>query len=92
MTAVFAFLFMLLIVAGMSIGVVMGRKPIAGSCGGMKALGLDTQCDVCGGNPRACSTAGAADRPPAQMPADQAAASLGSDAAPRTRDRKVRTV
>lgn len=89
MTVVFAFLFMLVIVAGMSVGVLMGRKPIAGSCGGMKALGLDTQCEVCGGRPEACRTA---DRRPMRITAAQAeAAALGSDAAAPSRD-DVRTL
>ncbi|PVY75444.1 hypothetical protein C8D92_107167 [Tamilnaduibacter salinus] len=39
---------------GMSIGVIMGRKPISGSCGGMSALGMDTACDVCGGDQKKC--------------------------------------
>jgi hypothetical protein len=56
MTVVLSFLFMLVIVAGMAIGVMFGRKPIAGSCGGMKALGLDMQCDICGGDPNACES------------------------------------
>ncbi|WP_430462458.1 (Na+)-NQR maturation NqrM [Thalassolituus sp. LLYu03] len=46
--------FMLLIVAAMAIGVIMGRKPIAGSCGGMSAIGMDTACDVCGGDKNKC--------------------------------------
>ncbi|MEQ8483547.1 MAG: (Na+)-NQR maturation NqrM [Pseudomonadales bacterium] len=54
MTIVLAFLLMLIIVAAMAIGVMLGRKPIAGSCGGMKALGMDMQCEICGGNPKAC--------------------------------------
>lgn len=40
----------------MSVGVLMGRKPIAGSCGGMSALGMETECDVCGGNKQVCET------------------------------------
>lgn len=45
-----------LIVVIMSVGVLMGRKPIAGSCGGMSALGMETECDVCGGNKEICET------------------------------------
>ncbi len=45
---------MLLVVTLMSIGVLMGRKPIAGSCGGMKALGMDVACDICGGDKNRC--------------------------------------
>lgn len=40
----------------MSVGVIMGRKPIAGSCGGMSALGVDTACDICGGNTAKCDS------------------------------------
>ncbi|MFT4826038.1 MAG: hypothetical protein ACJASY_000439 [Halioglobus sp.] len=43
-----------LVIAGMAIGVIMGRAPIKGSCGGMGALGIDTACDICGGNPQMC--------------------------------------
>ena len=52
------FLLVLLIVgfllAAMSIGVIMGRKPISGTCGGIGALGLDQACDICGGNTKKC--------------------------------------
>ena len=51
MLSVLVFVF---IVAAMAIGVLMGRKPIQGSCGGMSALGLDTGCDICGGDPALC--------------------------------------
>ncbi|WP_114416385.1 (Na+)-NQR maturation NqrM [Marinospirillum perlucidum] len=44
------------IILMMSVGVLMGRKPIAGSCGGMSALGMETECDVCGGNKDICET------------------------------------
>jgi uncharacterized protein len=54
MTMLLSFVFMLLVVASMAIGVMFGRKPIAGSCGGMKALGMNVQCEICGGDPNAC--------------------------------------
>lgn len=43
-----------LVIAGMAIGVLMGRSPIKGSCGGMGAAGIDTACDLCGGDPQRC--------------------------------------
>lgn len=41
----------------MSVGVIMGRKPIAGSCGGMSALGIKDSCDICGGDANRCENA-----------------------------------
>lgn len=46
--------FMLLIVGAMAIGVIMGRKPIAGTCGGLNQLGLKEGCEVCGGQDEVC--------------------------------------
>lgn len=46
--------FMLLVVAAMSIGVILGNKPIAGSCGGLNNLGLKQGCDICGGKDEVC--------------------------------------
>ena len=43
-----------LVMAGMAIGVMAGRGPLKGSCGGMGALGIDTACDICGGDPQRC--------------------------------------
>jgi len=43
-----------LVVAGMAVGVIFGRPPMKGSCGGMGALGVDTACDICGGDPARC--------------------------------------
>ena len=40
----------------MSIGVIMGRKPIAGSCGGIKAMGEGAVCEICGGDPNRCDS------------------------------------
>lgn len=43
----------------MAIGVLMGRKPIAGSCGGVgAALGEQNyECEICGGDPIKCDEA-----------------------------------
>jgi hypothetical protein len=38
----------------MAIGVMMGRKPIAGSCGGLAQVGLNGECKVCGKTPGSC--------------------------------------
>ena len=55
-TFFFAFSMMLLLVAVMAVGVLFGRKPISGSCGGMKALGLDMECEICGGDLSKCDS------------------------------------
>ncbi len=46
-------IFMLLVVTAMSVGVIFGRKPIAGSCGGVGAALADPDyvCDLCGNDP-----------------------------------------
>jgi hypothetical protein len=41
--------------AGMSLGILFGRKPITGSCGGLQNLDPDRECELCGGNPANCS-------------------------------------
>ncbi len=45
-----------LLIAGMAVGVLMGRPPISGSCGGVgKALGVaDYSCEICGDDPNKC--------------------------------------
>ena len=50
----FFFLVFCLVMTAMAVGVINGRKPIKGSCGGMGALGIDTACEICGGNPQRC--------------------------------------
>ncbi|ARS54607.1 (Na+)-NQR maturation NqrM [Kushneria konosiri] len=45
---------MLLVVGVMSVGVLLGRKPISGSCGGLNNLGLKQGCDICGGKDDVC--------------------------------------
>ena len=47
---------MLFIMAAMAVGVIMGRKPISGSCGGIGNLGINHKCDICGNDPNKCET------------------------------------
>ena len=57
MTTLFlAFGLLATVIVIMSIGVIMGRKPITGSCGGVgAALGeKNYTCDLCGGDPSKC--------------------------------------
>lgn len=54
MTFVVVFLVMVLVVGMMAIGVIMGRKPIAGSCGGIANLGIEKECSICGGSREKC--------------------------------------
>ncbi|MFV0453662.1 MAG: (Na+)-NQR maturation NqrM [Pseudomonas sp.] len=54
MTWLIVFLVMVLVVFGMAIGVIMGRKPIAGSCGGIANLGIEKECSICGGSREKC--------------------------------------
>ena len=51
---VLAAFLMAVVMAIMAVGVIMGRGPIKGSCGGMGALGFNTACDICGGDPGLC--------------------------------------
>ncbi|HTO20691.1 MAG TPA: (Na+)-NQR maturation NqrM [Pseudomonas sp.] len=54
MTWLITFIVLLLVVLGMSVGVIAGRKPIAGSCGGIAALGIEKECSICGGDRQKC--------------------------------------
>ena len=45
---------MLLLVAAMAVGVIFGRKPIAGTCGGLNNMVGGGTCEICGGNPQRC--------------------------------------
>ncbi|MDG5498757.1 (Na+)-NQR maturation NqrM [Marinobacter sp. BGYM27] len=53
-TFLLVFLIVGILLAGMSIGVLMGRKPISGTCGGIGALGMVGACDICGGDDKKC--------------------------------------
>lgn len=62
--ALVCFLLILLLIAGMAVGVMNGREPIKGSCGGLNKLGLrDGECPICGDDPNRCeSTSPASNR------------------------------
>ncbi|WP_461481417.1 (Na+)-NQR maturation NqrM [Porticoccus sp.] len=73
-----AFVLLLLIVVGMAIGVIMGRKPLKGSCGGVgNALGeKDYSCPLCGDDPNKCEEI----NQPGEAGAERGATSLSYDA------------
>lgn len=48
------FIVMLIVVAAMAVGVMAGRKPIAGSCGGIASLGIEKECGICGNDFSKC--------------------------------------
>jgi hypothetical protein len=52
-TLLFTLGFFLLMALGMAVGVLAGRGPIKGSCGGMSAMSGE-DCPICGGNPAKC--------------------------------------
>lgn len=47
-TALLAFIITIVVVAAMSVGVIAGRDPIKGSCGGLNGRG----CELCSGSCR----------------------------------------
>ena len=51
-----ALIIFVILIALMAIGVLMGRKPISGSCGGVgAALGeKNYDCEICGGDMSKC--------------------------------------
>ncbi len=53
-TLVLAFVVMLAMIGAMAIGVMNGRKPVSGSCGGVGSSG----CELCSGNGK-CKREGA---------------------------------
>ncbi|MGE8495955.1 MAG: (Na+)-NQR maturation NqrM [Pseudomonas sp.] len=59
MTFLIVFLVMITVVGLMAVGVMMGRKPIAGSCGGIANLGIEKECSICGGDREKCEEANA---------------------------------
>lgn len=54
MTVILTFVVLMTVVGVMAVGVLFGRQPIKGSCGGMAALGMKNSCDICGGDQQKC--------------------------------------
>jgi len=48
------FLVMLFIVVAMAVGVMAGRKPLQGSCGGLNKIDGLGECEICGGDRQKC--------------------------------------
>jgi len=72
---------LLLATFAMSIGVLMGRKPIAGTCGGMSAIGMEGACEICGGDKSKCEKEN-------ETSADESSDSNYYDASDRSSDNK----
>lgn len=43
-----------LMIAAMAVGVMSGRAPLKGSCGGLGKLGVSGACEICGGDVQRC--------------------------------------
>jgi len=54
-TVIATFLLLVLVMAGMAVGVMFRRQPLKGSCGGLNnVMGGNESCEFCGGNPAKC--------------------------------------
>jgi uncharacterized protein len=53
-TFVMSFLILAVVMTGMAVGVLFGRKPIKGTCGGLNSTEGQTSCQLCGGDPVKC--------------------------------------
>lgn len=49
-----SFVLISLTILMMSVGVLMGRKPVQGSCGGLNNISGMDDCELCGGNVNKC--------------------------------------
>ncbi|KJS06263.1 MAG: hypothetical protein VR73_10225 [Gammaproteobacteria bacterium BRH_c0] len=81
-----ALVVLLLIMAGMAVGVMMGRQPLKGSCGGVgAALGeANYNCEICGGDPAKCDEQGdeaaSGNTQSQKMPSQKSSQQLGYNA------------
>ena len=51
---IITFVVIAVVIAIMSVGVLFGRKPVQGSCGGLNIIGGRNECEICGGEPQKC--------------------------------------
>ncbi|WP_328184959.1 (Na+)-NQR maturation NqrM [Marinobacter sp. OP 3.4] len=78
-TFLLALLIVGLLVAAMSVGVIFGRKPISGTCGGLGAAGITGPCEICGGDTSKCEeNTGSADADTRDLAYDATQAARGS--------------
>lgn len=49
-----SFFLLALIMLAMAVGVIAGRKPLQGSCGGLNKIDGLGECDICGGDMSKC--------------------------------------
>lgn len=50
----------------MSVGVLMGRKPVQGSCGGLNQIDGMGECGICGGDMSKCEDGDTSGKGPAK--------------------------
>ena len=55
-TMFLAFGLMAIIMLGMAVGVIFGRQPISGSCGGAARFGIGGKCSLCCDDPSLCES------------------------------------
>lgn len=80
-TMLAAFVVMALLFSAMAVGVIFSNKPIKGSCGGLNALGMKENCEICGGEPSKCD----------EQSQDKVQQPLADKTLPRTWDANRRT-
>ena len=53
-TVLVSFILFTIVILIMSVGVLMGRSPVKGSCGGLSNVTGMTECELCGGSTSKC--------------------------------------
>jgi hypothetical protein len=53
-TFFFASIVVILSILGLSLGLIINKNHLEGSCGGMSNLDSDLDCSICGDNPKKC--------------------------------------
>ncbi|MSR12589.1 MAG: (Na+)-NQR maturation NqrM [Gammaproteobacteria bacterium] len=63
---VISFLLIAVVILNMSVGVLMGRKPVQGSCGGINQIDGMGECGICGGDMSKCEDGDTSGKGPAK--------------------------